>query len=183
MTSAAPNPSLQAHCTTFNATMIMQAACMAHCAVSARATLQDLGTLTVRDMMTRDPVTIRPDTPVMDAMNSIVEHNISALPVVNESGAVLGMCSGYDLLALDCTPGKLDRSYFPPIDTCINEYGGDRKMMWSNFKELRKKLNVATSNTVREVRLRCALALEQAACCMNSQLILLLARQIACNRW
>lgn len=113
--------------------------------------MQDLGTLTVRDMMTSPSYALAPETEVTKAMEFLVEKGISGVPVIDADGSVLGVCSGYDLLALDSTPGKLDKSYFPPIDTCINEFGGDRKMMWSNFKQLRKKLQAANGSTVHEV--------------------------------
>jgi len=74
------------------------------------------------------------------------------MPVTDSENRVIGVCSGYDLLALDSTPGKLDKSFFPPIDTCINEFGGDRAMMWSNFKNLRQKLKTASSDTVGQAR-------------------------------
>jgi hypothetical protein len=115
--------------------------------------MQDLSTLTVRDMMTSPALSLPPSTEVTTAMAFLVDKGISGVPVTDASGLVLGVCSGYDLLALDSTPGKLDKSYFPPIDTCINEFGGDRKMMWTNFKQLRSKLKAATGSTVEEVRI------------------------------
>lgn len=69
--------------------------------------------------MTQPPFTLAPSTSVIEAMEALVTNGCSGMPVVDESGKVLGMCSGYDLLALDSTPGKLDKSYFPQIDTCI----------------------------------------------------------------
>jgi hypothetical protein len=113
--------------------------------------LQDFSTLTARDMMTSPPLSLSPETSVMDAMTFLVNKGISGVPVVDDDGKVMGVCSGYDLLALDSTPGKLDKSFFPPVDTCINEFGGDQKAMWSNFKQLRKKLNAASGSTVKEV--------------------------------
>jgi CBS domain len=114
--------------------------------------MQSLSTLTVRDMMVAPAFSLPPETEVTDAMAFLVEKGVSGVPVTTKDGVVVGVVSGYDLLALDCTPGKLDRSYFPPVDTCINEFGGDRKMMWSNFKQLRSKLNSADGKTVQEVR-------------------------------
>lgn len=115
--------------------------------------VQELGTLTVRDMMTSPSYSFTPETEVTEAMEFLVDKGVSGVPVIDAEDHVLGVCSGYDLLALDSTPGKLDKSYFPPIDTCINEFGGDRKMMWSNFKQLRKKVKTADGRTVAEVRM------------------------------
>ncbi len=50
-------------------------------------------------------------------------HTEAALCGVGEEGHVLGIVSGYDLLAVDATPGKLDASleathFFPPVNLC-----------------------------------------------------------------
>jgi hypothetical protein len=102
-------------------------------------------------MMVSPAFSLLPETEVTAAMSFLVEHGLSGVPVTSPEGKVLGVVSGYDLLALDCTPGKLDRSFFPPVNTCINEFGGDRKMMWSNFKQLRQNLKKADGKTVQEV--------------------------------
>ena len=101
-------------------------------------------------MMVSPAFSLQPETEVTTAMAFLVEHGLSGVPVTDLDGKVKGVVSGYDLLALDCTPGKLDRSFFPPVNTCINEFGGDRKMMWSNFKQLRQNLKKADGKTVQE---------------------------------
>ena len=113
--------------------------------------MQEVSTLRVQDMMTSPVMSLSPGMSVFEAMKIMVEKGISGMPVTDEQNRVIGVCSGYDLLALDSTPGKLDKSYFPPIDTCINEFGGDRAMMWSNFKNLRQKLQTANCDTVGQV--------------------------------
>ena len=52
-----------------------------------------------RDVMVRDVVTVKPDTDVADAVKLLVEHDISALPVVDADGRLLGIMSEADLLA------------------------------------------------------------------------------------
>jgi CBS domain-containing protein len=122
-----------------------------HASLTVVAQAQEYSTLAARDMMTSPALSLSPDTPVIDAMNFLVNKAISGVPVVDDEGKVLGVCSGYDLLALDSTPGRLDKSCFPPVDTCIDEFGGDRKAMWSNFKQLRQKLNSAGGSTGKGV--------------------------------
>ena len=54
--------------------------------------------LKVGDVMTREVVTISPDTPFKQIEQLMDEHNISALPVVDPEGGVIGVVSEADLL-------------------------------------------------------------------------------------
>lgn len=53
----------------------------------------------VAKLMTHDVITIEPDAPVRDAVTTMLEHGVSALPVV-EGGAVVGIVTTIDLLEL-----------------------------------------------------------------------------------
>src|SRR5271166_3108841 len=50
------------------------------------------------DVMIRDVVTVHPDTDVADAIKLLSEHDVSALPVVDEAGNLVGMLSEADLI-------------------------------------------------------------------------------------
>jgi CBS domain-containing protein len=52
----------------------------------------------VADVMTRDLVTVGPDTPFKDVVDLIVGHEVSAVPVVDERNTLLGVVSEADLL-------------------------------------------------------------------------------------
>jgi CBS domain-containing protein len=52
----------------------------------------------VFDVMTTEVLSVSPDTPVPQIAKLLVEHGISAVPVVDESGAPLGMVSEGDLI-------------------------------------------------------------------------------------
>jgi CBS domain-containing protein len=52
----------------------------------------------VRDVMTADPVTVTPATPLKYVAGSLVKHKISAVPVLGLQGKVLGVISETDLL-------------------------------------------------------------------------------------
>lgn len=54
--------------------------------------------LNVGDLMTREVVTTRPETPIKDVAKLLLEHGISGLPVVDEGGRVVGVISEGDLL-------------------------------------------------------------------------------------
>ncbi len=54
--------------------------------------------LTVADVMTTDVVTVPDDAGFKNVAEVLAEHHISAVPVVNRSGAVVGVVSETDLL-------------------------------------------------------------------------------------
>jgi len=68
------------------------------------ATLQRLATwairseLTVRDLMSTNPRTISPDTPVRAAVLDMVRAGVGGLPVVDDTNRVVGMLSERELL-------------------------------------------------------------------------------------
>ncbi len=55
--------------------------------------------------MTKDVVTVDPDTNFKDCVNLLRLHGISALPVVNKDGLLLGIVSEFDLLAKEAERG------------------------------------------------------------------------------
>jgi CBS domain-containing protein len=50
------------------------------------------------DVMVRDVVTVHPETEVADAVKLLVERDISALPVVDQQGKLVGIISEADLI-------------------------------------------------------------------------------------
>jgi CBS domain-containing protein len=54
----------------------------------------------VEDIMRRDPVTARPDTPTLDALGLMRKQGFGCLPIVDEGGKLLGMITIYDLLEI-----------------------------------------------------------------------------------
>ncbi len=53
---------------------------------------------TVRDMMTRDPITVAPDDSIRHAARVIAEHRHNRLPVVDDDGRLLGVVTRVDVL-------------------------------------------------------------------------------------
>lgn len=53
---------------------------------------------TVTDLMTRDPITVYPETPLNDAIKILAERRISGLPVINQQGQLVGVLSEADLM-------------------------------------------------------------------------------------
>ena len=50
------------------------------------------------DVMVRNVVTVKPDDQVTEAIKLLAEHDVSALPVVDDGNNVVGIISEADLL-------------------------------------------------------------------------------------
>ena len=50
------------------------------------------------DVMVRDVVTVHPDTDVAEAVKLLADHDVSALPVLDTEGNLLGVLSEADLI-------------------------------------------------------------------------------------
>ena len=58
-----------------------------------------LKSIKVRDYMTRNLVTFRPEMDLFTAINRLLEHRISGAPVVDGQGHLVGLLSEGDCLA------------------------------------------------------------------------------------
>ena len=57
-----------------------------------------LAGLLVRDLMSEDPVTARPDWPLIRGVRAVIDHGVNRLPVVDRSGRPLGILTRDDVL-------------------------------------------------------------------------------------
>jgi CBS domain-containing protein len=71
----------------------------------------------VKDVMTRDVLTVRPDTHVTAVARLLREHAISGMPVVDSEGTVVGLITELDLVARHARPHF--PSYFGFLDSII----------------------------------------------------------------
>ncbi|HZO13655.1 MAG TPA: CBS domain-containing protein [Polyangiaceae bacterium] len=53
---------------------------------------------TVEDIMRKDPLTVKIDTPTLEALTIMREKNIGSLPVIDDEGRLIGLVTVYDLL-------------------------------------------------------------------------------------
>ncbi|WP_414549823.1 CBS domain-containing protein [Anabaena sp. CCY 0017] len=53
---------------------------------------------TVTDVMSRDPIVVRPETPLKEAIQILAEKRISGIPVVDDVGKLVGIISETDLM-------------------------------------------------------------------------------------
>jgi len=61
--------------------------------------LRRQGPMDVSDIMTTNVITVRDETAIEDAARLLARHRISGLPVVDQSGALIGVVTEYDLIA------------------------------------------------------------------------------------
>jgi CBS domain-containing protein len=65
-----------------------------------------LSSIRVKDYMARTLVTVGPDEDVLDAVHILVQHRVSGVPVVDQTGDLVGMLS-----QLDCMKVALNAGY------------------------------------------------------------------------
>lgn len=62
--------------------------------------MEDNTKLLARDVMARELITLKPDQPIDQAVALLLEKRISGAPVVDDAGALIGILSEKDCLAL-----------------------------------------------------------------------------------
>lgn len=55
-------------------------------------------TKSLEQIMTRNPITVKRNTPIIDAVSKILSKRINCLPVVEDDGSVCGIVTSTDLL-------------------------------------------------------------------------------------
>lgn len=112
------------------------------------------GHLTVRDVMTERVFSIDPERTVADAVAMMVEHDIRALPVVNEAGSLVGMITHKELLK-HLIPEYLQRAksggYRAPTKAQIDKGPIDPKQVPVKSVMARTVLCVAEDQTLSDV--------------------------------
>jgi CBS domain-containing protein len=72
--------------------------------------------LKARDIMTRDVITVRPETTVEELARLLIEHKISGTPVIDKDGRLVGIVTENDLI----TQNK--RLHIPTIIRLFDAY-------------------------------------------------------------
>ena len=72
----------------------------------------------VKEIMTAPVVCARAEASIADVATLLAKHRISAVPVMDDQGAVIGLVSEYDLLARH---GKTARDIMSPGIVSVNE--------------------------------------------------------------
>ncbi|MGB5628981.1 MAG: CBS domain-containing protein [Woeseiaceae bacterium] len=77
----------------------------------------NLKSCVVKDYMAKTIVTFKPDTPVLDAVHTLVKNRIAGAPVVDDAGNLIGMLS-----ELDCMKVALQAGYYGNYGGPVRDY-------------------------------------------------------------
>jgi CBS domain-containing protein len=90
----------------------------------SNASSSQLSKLTVADIMTTSEniITCSPDTSLDDALELIVQNEITGLPVVDDQNRICGIISDFDLLALDGVSEEEKTELFPSAGDDWNSF-------------------------------------------------------------
>ena len=80
---------------------------------------------TAADLMTRDVLTVGPDMQIGDVAQLILEHKVTALPVVDDDGKLLGIVSEGDLVRGSKANGEARRSWWLTLMTGASSVNAD----------------------------------------------------------
>lgn len=115
----------------------------------------------VRDIMTTDVVAFRADDDVRSAMEQMVDRGIDGAPVVDESGAVVGVLTTGDLIVRE------SKLHFP---TVISVLGASIELKSRDFDEdLEKALGAHVGDVMNHPAITCPVdaTIEDAATLMH----------------
>ena len=93
--------------------------------------------LRARDIMTRDPITISPETEIAEAAKLLLEKNINGVPVVSETGQLVGILCQSDLIK------QQKKLPIPSIFTLLDGF-----ISLTSMKHLEKEVRKITGTTV-----------------------------------
>jgi CBS domain-containing protein len=86
------------------------------------------------DVMVHDVLTVRPDTDVAEAIKLLTEHDVSALPVLDKDGNLVGILSEADLIqALASVIGRIDQHNETDRQIRLDLLSRLREQSWTDF--------------------------------------------------
>jgi len=65
-----------------------------------KASEKETAMLKAKDIMTEDTISVREETPIYEAVELLVKHNISGVPVVEDDMTLVGVLSEKDVIVL-----------------------------------------------------------------------------------
>ena len=93
--------------------------------------------LKAKDIMTRDPITLSPETEIAEAAKLLLEKNINGVPVVGGTGQLVGILCQSDLIK------QQKRLPIPSVFTLLDGF-----IPLTSMKHLEKEVRKITGTTV-----------------------------------
>ncbi|MEW6470886.1 MAG: CBS domain-containing protein [Actinomycetota bacterium] len=75
----------------------------------------------VKDLMTREVLSVKPETPFKDVLETLLRHDLSGVPVVDDDGRLLGIVTEADLVSREAYAGLRRR----PLQVLVDLLTGD----------------------------------------------------------
>lgn len=97
--------------------------------------------LTIQDIMTREVVSVKPDTPLVEAAHIIAEHNFDGVPVLDAKGKLVGILTEYDLIS------KSSAVHLPTFQVILQNL----QVLHSDKSKFQKEVEEVMSLTVKDV--------------------------------
>lgn len=85
----------------------------------SKVNVQDVGRMAVGDWMTPSPLSLPPETPLLEAAEFLRTHSIRHLPLVRE-GRLCGIVSDRDIKLATPSPLDPNPAYDRPVSTIMN---------------------------------------------------------------
>ena len=96
--------------------------------------------LKAKDIMTKEVITVTPDTTIEDLAHILIEHNISGAPVVNDEGVLIGIVTENDLIS------KNKRLHIPTVMRLFDAY-----IMLESPATIEKEIRRMAGVTVKDI--------------------------------
>ena len=96
--------------------------------------------LTAKDIMTKDVITVTPDTSVEKLASILVQNQISGVPVLDEDGALYGMVTENDLISQN------KRLHIPTVVSFL-----DAAIYLESSKKFEQEVKRLTATKVRDI--------------------------------
>ena len=100
--------------------------------------------LKARDIMSKNVVSVKKDTPIFEAVQILVEQNISGLPVVEDNMTLAGILSEKDVVELFYESENAENK-------TVNDYMTDPAFHFDENTDLKKICNFLLKNIFRRV--------------------------------
>jgi CBS domain-containing protein len=105
-----------------------------------------LRSVLVREVMTRDPVTVGPETTLSQAARELLKHKVGCLPVTKPDGTLLGLVTETDLLRAGFLAGENDEEVeVSPVSETRDRMQKEVESLRQTRDELRVQMHLAAS--------------------------------------
>jgi CBS-domain-containing membrane protein len=99
--------------------------------------------LTAKDIMTKDVITVKPDTSIEELSSLLVKHGISGVPVVDDDGALYGIVTENDLIS------RSKRLHIPTVVSFL-----DAAIYLESSKKFEQEVKRLTATRVGDICIR-----------------------------